>query len=73
MGLLKLEEWSTREKQVTIKELEEKIVALISNPNDGQQIKYLIETKYNEIYNLKKQLKIPNVHPVQTTEIRKVE
>ena len=46
------EKWTTKEKQVTIKELEEKIVTLGSNPNDGSQIKYVIDTKYNEITNL---------------------
>ena len=33
--LLKVEIWTTREKLVTIKELEEIIVTLLSNPNDG--------------------------------------
>ena len=44
-----------------------------SKPDDGSQIKSLIATKDNEIANLKKQLKIPNVHPVQTVEIKQVQ
>ena len=71
--LLKAEKWTTRTKKVIIKELEDKIVTLSSNPSDGSQIKSLITTKDNEISNLKKQLKIPNVHLVQTIELKMVE
>ena len=45
--LLKLEKWITKEKQFTIKELEEKLVPLSSEPDDGPQFKSLIATKDN--------------------------
>ena len=71
--LLKAKKWTTWAKQVTIKGLEENIVAMSSKPNDGSQFKSLITNKYNDIENWKSQLNIPNVHLVQTTEIHKVE
>ena len=69
--LLKAKKSTMRENQVTIKELEETIVDVGSKLDDGSQVNSLIATKDNETVNLKNQLKIPNVHRAQTTEINK--
>ena len=71
--LLKVEKWTTIANKVTIKGLEENTASLISNPDDGSQIKSLIETKDIEIPNLNKQIKTSNVDPLHTVEINKVE
>lgn len=55
--LLKYEKCTTIAKQVTIKELEEKIVNLSAKLDGGSQFKALISKKYNEIANLKRKLK----------------
>ena len=52
--LLKVEKWTTIANKVTIKGLEENTASLISNLDDGFQIKSLIETKNIEIPNLNK-------------------
>ena len=70
--ILKDEKLTTRAKQVTTKELEEKMVNLSAKPDDGSQFKSLITKKDNEIFNLKSQLRIPNVHQIQTFEIQQV-
>ena len=43
--LLKVEKWTTKSKEMIIKELEDKIVSLSSKPDDGSQFKSLIEKK----------------------------
>ena len=58
---------------MTIKDIEDKIVKLSAKPSDDSQLKSLIFKKDNENKNLKNQLKIPNVHLVQTVEIHQVE
>ena len=70
--ILKDEKLTTRAKQVTTTELEEKMVNLSAKPDDGSQFKSLITKKDNEIFNLKSQLRIPNVHQIQTFEIQQV-
>ena len=70
--ILKYEKWTTRENKVTIMDTEEKILNLREKPDDGSQFKSLITKKYNEIFNLKSQLRIPNVHQIQTFEIQQV-
>ena len=71
--LLKVEKWTTIANKVTIKGLEENTASLISNPDDGFQIKSLIQTKNIEIPNLNKQIKNSNVDPLHRVEINKVE
>ena len=58
---------------MTIKELEDKIVKVSGKPSDDSQFKSMIAKKGNEIANLKSQLKIPIVHPVQIVETRQLE
>ena len=70
--ILKAEKWKTRAKQVTIKEIEEKIVKWTAKLGDDSQFKYLIVKNDNEIVNLKNQQNIPTIHPVQTVEIHHV-
>ena len=47
--ILKEYKWTTRSKKVTFKEMEKKIVALSSKPDDGSQFKSIIDKNDNEI------------------------
>ena len=55
---LKVETWTTIANKEKVKDLEEKIVSLSSNPYDGSQIKSPIGTKVNDISKLKKELNV---------------
>ena len=43
----KVEKWTPRGKQVTIKEIEDKIIDLVFNPSYQSEVKSLVEKKYN--------------------------
>ena len=65
----KLERGVTQEKNVRIKTLERILLELSSNPRDVQAAKKLLQDKDNQIAKLKKQLKLPGPHPVDTPEL----
>ena len=68
----KVEKWTPRGKQVTIKEIEDKIIDLVFNPSYQSEVKSLVEKKDNQITRLKK-MKIPTIQLFQTTKITQVQ
>ena len=71
--LLKAEKTTVKAKQVTITELESRIVALGINPAETSHAQFLLQQKDNEIAHLRKRLNILDAEPVQTPELLKLQ
>jgi len=48
-------------------------MSIAANPNDLEPVQAMLKLKGNEIGVLSKRLKIPNVEPIQTVELREVQ
>jgi len=64
-----LEKASSKAKGTRINSLEDLIIDLGHDPKDVKAVKRLIKNKNDDIAALKKQLKIPDLHHPQTTEV----
>ena len=69
--LWKVEKVTVMAKQVIIKDLENKIIALSDKQGDSTDVVSILKEKENEIDQLRKQLNLPIFQPVHTPELRK--
>ena len=66
---MKIEQAMVQSREKRVMELEQKIIQIISDPNQVEHAKKVLEDKDKEIMVMKSRIKAPDAYMIQTVEL----